>query len=55
VCRSVRHRDTSSDTSADTVPVLEAVFSVNAHVFVIDRAPLLMGGNRDLRGRTAVS
>jgi hypothetical protein len=46
VCRSVRGRDTSSDTSTDTVAVIMTVFFVNAHVLVIDRASLLIGVNR---------
>jgi len=41
-CRTQRY---SSDPSTDTVAAVTAVFFVDAHVFVIDRASLLIGGN----------
>src|SRR6266478_2303185 len=37
-CRSVGHRDTSSDTSPDTVPAITAVFLINAHVLGLQMA-----------------
>ena len=50
MCRSVGHRDASSDTSPDTLPAITAVRVITAHTFVINRARLLIGGNSYLGG-----